>query len=170
MIDQSIIDESSSDSSVSIKSIEAGVWKGFRNSTEWGTEILAPPRRSKYDAMTWIPAPEVESSNNQPHPLDEESILESSMNRVCVRLDMVDEKDRCEEELLSKLYRKPAHHVMPSRGSCILLPSNFGSPFFLSKRLQIKTIIFPWCIIGLWSSDHNFSLYHLIILINALVI
>ena len=37
-------------------------------------------------------------------------------------------------------------------------------------RLQIKTIIFPWCIIGLWSSDHNFSLYHLIILINAFVI
>ena len=34
--------------------------------------------------------------------------------------------------------------------------------------LQIKTVIFPWCIIGLWSSDYYFS--WLIILINALVI
>ena len=41
---------------------------------------------------------------------------------------------------------------------------------FINWFETIKTIIFLWCIIGIWSSDHNFSLYHLIILINALVI
>ena len=34
-----------------------------------------------------------------------------------------------------------------------------------------KTIIVPWgCNMGLWSSDHNWSWYHPIILINALVV
>jgi hypothetical protein len=36
------------------------------------------------------------------------------------------------------------------------------TPCWMLVRSTI-VIIFPWCIIGLWSSDHNFLLYHLII-------
>ncbi len=60
-------------------------------------------------------SPEVESCNNQPNSLDEESILESTINRAFVRLDMVDEEEHCKEELPSTLFRN--HHFMHSHSS-----------------------------------------------------
>ena len=39
-------------------------------------------------------SPKVESSNNQPHPFDEESLLETSMIRVCIhRSPLEDSRD-----------------------------------------------------------------------------
>ena len=79
-------------------------------------------------------SPEVESCNNQRDSLDDESIFESSINRVFVRLDMVDEEEHGKEELPLTLYRKPSLRIFTW---LILLPYNFGSPFSLSKRQSI---------------------------------
>ena len=80
------INEQSSKSSVSNRSDDE--WWDFWSLNELGITILAPPRQSKYDDMTWIPH-EDELSNNQPHLFDDKLLLSSSMNTFCFRLGMM---------------------------------------------------------------------------------
>jgi hypothetical protein len=76
----------------------------------------------------------LQASNNQPHPFNDKSLFDSSMNRVCVRIDMIDEEEYCKEELPSTFYRILCLMWF------ILLSSNFDSPFSLSKWQSVRPL------------------------------